>query len=417
MSLSLSNPQDMFLNGLGTKYRAYVGGFGSGKTFVGCLDLLIFFSKHPKTRQGYFGVSYPSIRDIFYPTFEEAAALMGFTIKINEGNKEVHVYRNGVFYGTVICRSMEKPNTIVGFKISRALVDEIDTLPKQKATNAWNKIVARLRLKIDGVVNGIGVTTTPEGFLFVYEKFADNPTKSYAMVQASTYENEAYLPDDYIDTLRETYPEGLIDAYLEGRFVNLTAGSVYPQYNRVNLNSFESIQPYEPLIVGLDFNVGKMAACIFVQRGKDYHCVEEISKGRDTEYVAKILKDRYVDKGHKVTVYPDASGKNTSSKGHDRSDISILEQYGLMVVVRSINPRVRNRVNAVNKAFQDRRLFINSMRCPETAKCIEQQPYDDNGEPDKKNGLDHQSDAFGYPVCHLMPINKPSIKDTIRMSR
>jgi hypothetical protein len=75
----LSAPQHLFLDpihGLDTKFRAYVGGFGSGKTFVGCIDLLKFFGEHPKTTQGYFGVSYPSIRDIFYPTFEEAAEMV-----------------------------------------------------------------------------------------------------------------------------------------------------------------------------------------------------------------------------------------------------------------------------------------------------------------------------------------------------
>ena len=100
----LSAPQNVFLNGLNTKYRAYVGGFGSGKTFIGCIDLLNFFGKHPGTRQGYFGISFPSIRDIFYPTFEEAADLLGFKVVIREANKEVHVYRNGRYYGTVICR-------------------------------------------------------------------------------------------------------------------------------------------------------------------------------------------------------------------------------------------------------------------------------------------------------------------------
>ena len=68
--LKLSAPQNVFLNGLGTKYRAYVGGFGSGKTFIGCIDLLLFFASNPRTTQGYFGISYPSMRDIFYPTFE-----------------------------------------------------------------------------------------------------------------------------------------------------------------------------------------------------------------------------------------------------------------------------------------------------------------------------------------------------------
>ena len=103
--LELSAPQNIFLNGLNTPYRAYVGGFGSGKTFVGCIDLLSFFGKHPGTRQGYFGISYPSMRDIFYPTFEEAANMMGFTVVIREANKEAHVYRNGFYYAQWIIQA------------------------------------------------------------------------------------------------------------------------------------------------------------------------------------------------------------------------------------------------------------------------------------------------------------------------
>lgn len=412
--LSLSNPQNIFLNGLNTKYRAYVGGFGSGKTFVGCLDLIVFASQNPKTVQGYFGPTYPSIRDIFYPTFEEAAALMGFTCKIVESNKEVHLYRGRAFYGTVICRSMDNPTSIVGFKISRALVDEIDTLPKDKAHKAWNKIVARLRLVIPGVENGIGVTTTPEGFLFVYEKFKNEPTPSYSMVQASTYENADYLPPDYIDTLIETYPAELIQAYLRGQFVNLTSGSVYTSYDRQKHNSTETVKDGERLHVGMDFNVNKMAACVFVERESGWHCVDEISGGRDTPQVIDILKNRYPK--HRIIVYPDASGKNTSSKGAALSDINLLNAAGFYVQAKDSNPRVKDRVNAVNKVFEDGRLFINATRCKETARCIEQQAYDQNGEPDKKSGLDHQSDAFGYPIAFCFPIIKP-MTGGIRASR
>ena len=405
--LSLSNPQNIFLNGLNTKYRAYVGGFGSGKTFVGCLDLLIFAARHPRTVQGYFGTTYPSIRDIFYPTFEEAAHLMGFRVQIIESHKEVHIFRGRVNYGTIICRSMDNPSSIVGFKIARALVDEIDTLTKKKATDAWNKIVARLRLVIDGVENGIGVTTTPEGFLFVYEKFKQDPTPSYSMVQASTYENVEYLPPDYIDTLKETYPDGLIQAYLQGQFVNLTSGSVYPEYDRKRCNSLESIKEGERLHIGMDFNVNKMAACVFVERANGWHCVEEIKNGRDTPYMVDAIRDNWKSKGHKIIVYPDASGRNTSSKGASLSDVNMLANAGFEIRAHDANPRVKDRVNSVNKQFCSARLFINSMRCPETARCIEQQAYDDNGQPDKKTGLDHQSDAFGYPVAYTFPIIKP----------
>lgn len=405
--LSLSAPQNIFLNDLGTKFRAYVGGFGSGKTFVGCLDLLIFLSKHPKTTQGYFGTSYPSIRDIFYPTFTEAAEMLGFSVKIHESNKEVHVFRNGFYYGTIICRSMDNPSSIVGFKIARALVDEIDVLDAKKAEQAWNKIIARMRLVIDGVVNGIGVTTTPEGFRFVYARFKENPKSDYSMVQASTYENQKYLPPDYIQSLYDTYPSALIDAYIRGHFVNMTSGSVYTSYDRVKHNSNESIQDKEPLFIGMDFNVNNMAACVYVLRGKQWHCVEEISGGQDTPSVIATVKSKWQDNGHRITIFPDASGKNTSSKGASLSDVNLLRMAGFYISAHDANPRVKDRINSVNKSFEDGLLFINSLRCPETAKCVEQQAYNDNGEPDKKSGLDHQTDAFGYPIAYSMPVVKP----------
>ncbi len=411
--LSLSAPQNTYLNGLNNKFNAYVGGFGSGKTFVGCIDLLIFFGRHPGTRQGYFGVSYPSIRDIFFPTFEEAAEMMGFTVVIREANKEVHVYRNGFYYGTVICRSMDNPGSIIGFKISRALVDEIDTLNKKKADLAWNKIIARLRLKIDGVVNGIGVTTTPEGFLFVYEKFKKDPTESYSMVQASTYENERYLPDDYISSLKETYPSQLIDAYLMGEFVNLTSGTVYNQYDRLLSNTKREWDGKEPVYIGMDFNVGQMSAVIHVKDNDGPRAVDEIVKAYDTPDIINIIKQRY--KNCTIRVYPDASGGSRKSVNASVTDLALLSEAGFSVIANKKNPFVKDRVLAMNRAFCDnsnnRMYLVNANKCPSYADCLEQQVWNDNGEPDKTQGKDHANDAGGYFIAYDYPVIKPVAAD------
>lgn len=407
MPISFSASQNVFLNRLDTKYRAYVGGFGSGKTFVGCCDLLIFAMRHPGLVQGYFGPSYAAIRDIFYPTLEEAAEMMGFRLDIKTTDKEVSLYRGRVYYGTIICRSMDRPDSIVGFKIARALVDEIDILDVKKANNAWNKIVARMRLVVPGVVNGIGVTTTPEGFKFVYSKFADNPTKSYSMVQASTYENEIFLPPDYISTLKETYPDQLISAYLNGDFVNLTSGTVYRSYNRTEHRSAEEVRPGEPLFIGMDFNIDKMAATVYVLRGRAYHAVDEIVNGYNTPSVAQMIRERYA--GHRIIIYPDSSGKNrTRMGGVSESDISILtNEFKFECRYKSQNPAVRDRINATNAAFENGRLFVNDAKCPTVAACFEQQVYDDNGEPDKKGGRDHQNDASTYLIAYELPIMRP----------
>jgi len=413
--LSLNAPQDIFLNKLGTKYRAFVGGFGSSKTFSGCLDLLIFAGNNPKTRQGYFAPTYSDIKDIFFPTIEEAAHMMGYTVDIKVGNKEVHLYRGRLYYGTIICRSMDNPSSIVGFKIARALVDEIDILPKDKANTAWNKIVARLRLKIDGVENGISVTTTPEGFKFVYSKFAEDPTASYSMVQASTYENEEYLPDDYIETLIETYPSELINAYIMGDFVNLTSGTVYNSYNRITHRSSEIIQPKEPLRIGMDFNVTNMSAVVYVMRDKQWHAVDELKGIYDTPAMIDTIKERYPE--HNIRVYPDASGKSRKTVNASISDIALLEQAGFVVYANKSNPLVRDRVISTNKAFSSDLLFINDTMCPEYSRCMEQLAYDKNGEPDKSSNLDHLPDAGTYPIAFELPVVKPVANLNVKFAR
>jgi hypothetical protein len=230
------------------------------------------------------------------------------------------------------------------------------------------------------------------------------------MVQASTYDNEANLPDDYIQSLRESYPPQLIDAYLDGKFVNLASGSVYPGFNRKLNHTPEHIKNGEALHIGLDFNVLNMHAGVSVIRDDRPLTLEELTKVRDTPTMARMLKERYTDQGHAVTIYPDASGQNTSSKNASESDLSILRQAGFQIRVNGTNPAVKDRVNAVDamllNANGDRRWLINTDACPVTTECLEQQSWGGNGEPDKSSGFDHMNDANGYFIVNRYPIVK-----------
>lgn len=410
INASANVPQSQFL-AMPHKFRAFVAGFGSGKTWVGCQAQCIHYWRHPKINQGYFAPTYPQIRDIFYPTIEEVAHSMGLRVEIRSSDKEVHFYSGRQYRGTTICRSMDRPESIVGFKIGSALVDELDVMKADKARHAWRKIVARMRYNVDGLRNGIDVTTTPEGFRFTHEQFvaavADKPELGrlrYGIIQASTYDNEANLPDDYIDSLIDTYPEQLIEAYLNGQFVNLTSGTVYNCFSRMRCGSTETIHPGEPLFIGQDFNVTDMRSTVYVQRGQAWHAVDELKGVYDTPALIETLLERYT--GHKITIYPDASGSSRKTVNASASDIALLEKH-FSVRAKKSNPPVKDRVMAVNKALESGMLRVNEKRCPETARCLEQQSYDANGEPDKAAGFDHQNDATGYPIAYEMPVVKP----------
>ncbi|MCG5790283.1 terminase large subunit domain-containing protein [Acinetobacter baumannii] len=408
---TLNVPQANFLQ-MENKFRAFVAGFGSGKTWVGSSSLCNKSWEFPKVPLGYFAPTYAQIRDIFYPTIDEVAFDWGLKTKVYQSNKEVDIYYGRQYRTTIICRSMDIPDSIVGFKIGHALIDELDVMAKLKAQQAWRKIIARMRYKQAGLVNGIDVATTPEGFKFTYEQFVKEANKSeakrklYGMIQASTYDNEANLPDDYISSLFESYPPQLISAYLDGKFVNLTSGAVYPDFDRTLNNTDEEINQGEPLLIGMDFNVLKMAAVVYVIREGKPRALDELVGVRDTPSMCQLITERFPF--HDITVIPDASGQATSSKNFSESDHAILKKNGFKVEVNGVNPSIKDRINAVNaqilNADGERHLKVNTNKCPNFTATLEQQVYDSFGMPDKSAGLDHVGDAGGYPLAKRFPI-------------
>ena len=416
----LNVPQSRFV-ALERKYKALVTGFGGGKTWAGCADLAKHFYEFPRVAAGYFAPTYPQIRDIFYPTVEESLYDWGLTVKVRSANHEVSVYRGKTFMGQILCRSMEDPGSIIGFKIGKALVDEIDTMSKEKAQHAWRKIIARMRYNVPGLANGVSLTTTPEGFRFTYDQFVRAPREHpevaelYGLIQASTYDNEINLPDDYIPSLLSSYPANLIDAYINGQFVNLQTGTVYQAYDRRLNGCSDTAQPGEILHIGMDFNVGKMAAVVHVKRNGLPRAVDEIVNGYDTPDMVRKIKERFwkyeggkYASTRQIFIYPDASGGSRKSVNASETDIALLKAAGFSVKAPAANPPVKDRINAMNGMFcnaeGERRYLVNADMCPTYADCLEQQAWAANGEPDKSTGHDHPVDGGGYFIYSEYPL-------------
>lgn len=425
MNAVLNRPQGEFL-GMECKFKALVAGFGAGKTWGGCCGLALHFLEHPGVNAGYFAPTYPQIRDIFYPTVEECFSAWGLSVRIKTGANEVHVFRGRAFLGVIMCRSMDRPETIIGFKIGHALIDEIDVMPFDKAQTAWRKILARMRYNVPGLRNGVDVTTTPEGFKFVYHQFVkavrENPElgKLYGLVRASTYDNAANLPEDYISSLLQSYPAQLIDAYINGEFVNLQSGTIYCAFSREFNTCEHTIESGEHLFIGMDFNVGRMAAVTHVLRDGLPCAVDELTGGYDTPDMIRRIKERYwrYDDGRyvktcEIRVYPDASGDSRRSVNASQTDIALLREAGFVVRVNPANPPVKDRINAMNAMFcnaqGERRYKVNLAKCPTYAEALEQQAWAPNGEPDKTSGHDHINDAAGYFIVKDFPVVRREI--------
>lgn len=379
-------------------FPCFVGGFGSGKTAAAIARAMALKSHFRDCDIAYYLPSFPLVEDIAMRRFPELCDRKGWAYK-KRGGTSPHIEFPGA--GRILFRSMSTPDSIVGYEVAHSICDELDTMPMELARQAWNKIIARNRQKC-GMANTVAVATTPEGFGFVYERWVKNKAPGYTLFRAKTMDNAANLPDGYIDNLRNSYPTNLLSAYLDGEFVNLTAGSVYPEFDRALNNSIETVQSGEPLHIGLDFNVTKMAASIHVLRDGKPHAVDELSDVFDTPAMIALIQKRFT--GHKIMIYPDASGSNRKSQNASESDISLLRQARFQVCVNPANPYVKDRVLSMNRIIGTRDYRINADKCPMLVEGLEKQPYDKHGEPDKTGGLDHMIDAAGYFISYKFPI-------------
>ena len=408
MELNPTVPQDEFIFS-GAKFPAFVGGFGSGKTEALINRCLLKKIQYPKLNVAFYEPTYDLIRMIAWPRFEEKLNELGCSYVLVKNPTNVITIEG---YGQIIFRSMDSPQRIVGYQVADSFVDELDTMKRDDAAYAWRQIVARCRqVKTDSEVNTTAVATTPEGFRFVYEQWEQRKREGYELYRAPTRSNP-YLPADYIDGLKATYPEHLLEAYLEGQFVNLTSGTVYGSFVRATHHSDDVVTGKESLHIGLDFNVGNMSAVVHVLRDNCPIAVDELTGGLDTPEMITTLQARFV--GHQIYIYPDASGAGRRSNNAQESDIYLLKKAGFKVIAPKKNPPVRDRVNAMNSAFSSKGYKVNTLTCPSLTRCYEQQAYDKNGDPDKSQGLDHLPDAAGYFISQQFPLIKPAMTISMR---
>jgi len=406
------------------KFTALVSGLGAGKTEALVYKTLKFLTEIPNARIGIYEPTVDLIKRIIYPRFEDIFANSGIKYKLNksDGIMEVWLPQGKA---EIIFRSMDNYTRIIGYETHHAILDEIDTLPKDKAFEVWIRVLARNRkyfvdkkTQKQGV-NTVGITTTPEGFNFVYtlwvKEHKDNP--QYELIRGRTVDNY-HLPPDYVDSLMKTYPPQLIKAYLEGQFVNLIGNTVYDGFCRHKNNTDLTLNDFpltQTIHIGVDFNVSRMSALVAMRAtdsdksNRQLYAVGEFFGILDTPTLIKAINHRYPNR--RITIHPDASGKSRKSVDASKSDIKLLRDAGFRIDAPKKNPPIRERVLSMNTLFLngegDRNFFVNTVLCPNFVETLEKQVYADNGDP-LKDGKEDINDAAGYLCNRIFGLARPT---------
>ena len=400
---------DFLTNKKKARIKAYVGGFGSGKTFSFLqetfINLITKINNDGKCNGLILYPTYNLADSVFVEPFKEILERNGVPYTYNIAS---HKFRT--IYGNIQIYQTRYPQRIVGSSYTYVGIDELDIENFKTAEITVQKALGRLRGCDDAVLY---ITTTPEGFGYTWHLMVEEYNDNKLLVHGKTTDNP-YLPESYIQSLKDNYDDKLLEAYINGNFVNLTQGATYYGFKRDKHVGECKYNPNLPIRIGMDFNNDPLSSTISqMQPNGEIHVIKEITLTHagdgdlPTQRMCDTIREMFPNNIYYS--YPDATGaaKNSSAR---YSDISIIRQNKFIVRVAHINPRVINRVNAVNNQLSKNNIKIDKS-CKGLIKDLEQVTNKEGTrEIDKSNQyLTHLSDAFGYFINWEYPVTKPMI--------
>lgn len=390
--------------------QLYISGYRGGKTFSMLAKIILNASLNLGRKSIVMEPTHQMLAMIVIPDLEEMLEDLEipYTKRMSPFPQYWLEFENGIHEIRML--SAENHNRIRGFSAQAIFLDEFETIEKDLATEIFRKCVARLS---EGPgFKFIAMYSTPDQKGFCYQHFVEEPAPNKILYQTSTTEN-FFLPDGYVETLLRDYPANLVDAYVKGLWVNLSDNRVYENYDRELNGSTRIVTEKDILHIGIDLNIRKMPATVFVIDNSDPIAVDEFFGSRDTQALIIAIKERYPK--HKIILYPDSSSKAEKTNAASSDLAQFKKAFGNRQVISfTKNPLIQTRLNCVNSMILDgnglRRFKVNAAKCPLLVKGLENQPYNKEGKPDKRHESDDTMDSMGYFLFAKYQVKRGSIR-------
>lgn len=388
-----------FDNDIVSEQVLLTSGFGGGKTYA-------LLMKHLKLTM--LNKNVPS--GLFVPTYSEftrdVAPLMEQILLENDiqpiYHKTEHYYKFPWTKAKTYVISCE--NRVRGPNLGFCSINEPGLISYER----FKEIIGRKRLP-NVKVKQINMAGTPEGTSnWLYEHCI---VKNLTTVYYGNTRDNKFIDSTYVRTLEQNYDKTMLQAYLEGKFVNMNGAMFYYAFSR-NKNLDEKIKRNnEQIHCGLDFNVEKMTATLWILTdGPKAFDEIVIPDNADTNKMCNALKERGYNPDNTI-IYPDPSGKKRTTIGI--GDFQIIQNHGYQLKFKHKAPGFRDRQLAVNNLLDKGLLKINPITCKTLLRDLESVEQDTGTlEKIKKNPeLTHASDGMDYMIDILYPLSgkKPEV--------
>jgi hypothetical protein len=340
-----------------------------------------------------------------------------------------------------------------GETLNGVVIDEVRDQPH----NLWEQVIQPMLTTTQGWASFVSTPRGFDGFYDLAVKAQTDTTGDWEYFHAPSTCNPLFTQSEF-DRLKREMSEAEFAQEILAEFRDLSRGSAYWSFSQLNQSSVSplvrlpnphtplvsgaspeplhtQINPFLPIHLGCDFNVGVMAwALSQFRHGMGHYAFDEIWLQRsNTDEAIEVFIEKF--RGYEkelgqwradpqVLLIGDSTGEANKTSASGKTDYTIIEaalrKAGISYrnLTPSVNPKVKDRVNTVNTRLKAAdgtiNAWLNPKRCPHLKKDLERVTWKENAQgaildqttdPERT----HLSDAWGYDICVTNPI--ASVKD------
>ena len=317
----------------------YVGGLGSGKTFLGALMTATYIYTYPNSKCAMIGPTIPLVRDNTFATCVKFLKNLGIELESLNKEKTMWLCSNGT---TLMLSHGQSYKQLLTYEFNYVDVEEASKI----SNSVMKQIQGRLRY-VNGDAPLILLThTNPPGSTNHYT------LKSGTVYLGSSYEN-TNLPDGYIDALAKNMTAEEKEKFINSKITPALDDALIPNYDPldVKMDMLDEL-PKGKVFVTCDFNYSPMCwySGIITEDNQFLFLDEHLNIRINTQSQARAVFEYLIEKYNcsEITVYGDSAGAFNQRLDNDYIVMDdVANQLGVKLDLKILpsNPRVTQRLS------------------------------------------------------------------------
>jgi len=286
-----TNEKQMMAHRAPERFILYGGAFGGGKTawlVNEAIRLSIIYPNNAGYLCRFRATDFRSSTQLQVEKF-----LPSELIKVHHKTEMYYELVNGslVFYGG-LQGDEETKTKINSMELGWFGIDQAEEITEKQ----FLLLAGRLRLIRNGQTpkyKGLLTCNPDPGWL--RDRFIEGSYPDHRFIPALPRDNEKYLPDDYVDRLKELYPEAMAQRLLEGNWDIDVAGNYLIPYSQIRGAIDKNLETSGDKIAGVDVSrYGEDETVFILRQGAKVLHIESWSH-QDTTYsagrIARLMRE------------------------------------------------------------------------------------------------------------------------------